>query len=539
MQKNYRKIIFIILSAFFLIIYLGYDEIKAYFGKDIMETAVLSEEEIDSLCEGREDAFLEPDITFNGGKLAYDIDQNMLLIPQSLGEEGFTGKLKAAEGELYFLEDEAFADKAEAIRQNKVFRLFWIKDAECWMYNVYFTGMPVINLQTAAQGEEEKEEREEDEEEGEEKEEGDDEELWSGNVWVYDPYHSAAQYQSSECTWRIRGATTRYYEKKSYKLTLTDNKLSFLGMRKDDDWILHGLYDDDGLIHNKLSYEVWQEIAADNDVKGDEGISMEYAELFVDGTYLGVYGLSERIDKKALSLDEKDILYKCRDQDNPGEDDFYSELTEEMNPAFEWKYPEDFETEDWEPLKRWTEMYCFDGLTDYEEGKAILNMENAVDYNLFNLLTCGMDNIMKNIYYWADYQSDGSYRFIKIPWDLNMTWGNSWIDDYNCNYNRYQEKNLESTDGWTNDMYLLYEQNPEEIGSLLKKRWQELRESIIIKEALYEKVDAQYEYLYASGAYDRNRQKWPPKGDYWSDGYIYEYIDKRIDFLDSYIGQME
>lgn len=88
-------------------------------------------------------------------------------------------------------------------------------------------------------------------------------------------------------------------------------------------------------------------------------------------------------------------------------------------------------------------------------------------------------------------------------------------------------------------MYKLYEQNPEEIGLLLKKRWQELRESIIIKEALYEKADMQYEYLYASGAYERNRQKWPPKGDYWSDDYIYEYIDKRIDFLDSYIGQME
>lgn len=512
-----KKIGVIIASVIFLGIYLCYDKAEAFFSKDIMGIRVLQGEEIDLLCEGKEDAFLEPDLTLNDGKVAYDSEQNMLLIPQSLTEEGFTGKLKASEGELYFLQDDALADKAEAISQNKVFRLFWIKDTQCWMYNVYFTGMPVINMKTISQ----------------------EEELSSGDVWVYDPYHGSTEYQSAECTWHIRGATTRYYEKSSYKLTLTNNKLSFLGMRKDDDWILHGLYDDEGLIHNKLSYEVWQEIAADNHVKGDEGISMEYAELFMDDTYLGVYGLSERIDKKTLSLNEKDILYKCRDQKDPDEDDFYSELTEEMNPTFEWKYPKDFEMEDWEPLKKWTEMYCYDGLTDYEEGKAILNMENAVDYNLFNLLTCGMDNIMKNIYFWADYQSDGSYRFIKIPWDLNMTWGNSWIDDYNCNYNRYQEKNLESTDGWTNDMYKLYEQNPEEIGLLLKKRWQELRESIIIKEALYEKADMQYEYLYASGAYERNRQKWPPKGDYWSDDYIYEYIDKRIDFLDSYIGQME
>ncbi len=308
-------------------------------------------------------------------------------------------------------------------------------------------------------------------------------------------------------------------------------------MRKDDDWILHGLYDDDGLIHNKLSYDVWQEIARDNHVGNDEGISLEWVELFVNDEYRGVYGLSERIDKKELGLSRKDILYKCRDQNDPGADDFYEELTEEMNPVFVLKYPRDFTMDNWEPLKEWVSMYCYDQFESYEKGKAILNMENAIDYNLFNMLTCGMDNIMKNIYFWADYQSDGSYQMIKIPWDLNMTWGNSWIDDHNCNYNRYQTKNIDGDDGWTPDIYKLHESDPQEMGQLLRKRWWELRENIITKEALYEKVDAYLAYLHDSGAYVRNQQKWPPGGDYWSENYIYEYIDGRIDFLDDYIGQ--
>ena len=80
--------------------------------------------------------------------------------------------------------------------------------------------------------------------------------------------------------------------------------------------------------------------------------------------------------------------------------------------------------------------------------------------------------------------------------------------------------------------------NLEEICILLADRWQELRENNITKENLCAKVDAELAYLYASGAYVRNQQKWPPKGDYWQDEYIYEYIDKRIDFLDEYIGQM-
>lgn len=518
-----KKIMVIVCSIVFLGIYLNLGKIQALFDTKVMGVEVLPMEEIEALCEGKEDAYIWPEITLNGNSAAYDMEQNMFLIPQDLSESSFEGKLEVPDGKLYFAEDEALNanavdGKAAAIAENRVFRLFWIRESQCWMYNVYFSGMPVMNITS----------------ETDEDEQG----VTYGNVQVYDQYHSSAAYQSTQCNWHLRGATTLTYEKKSYRLTLTDEKLSFLGMREDDDWILHALYDDEGLIHNKLSYEVWQKIAADNQVSNDEGIRMEYVEVFLDYEYIGVYGLSERIDKKTLNLNDKDILYKCRDQKDPGEDDFYSELTEEMNPTFEWKWPNDFTMEDWEPIRLWSNRHCLNEPFDYEDGKALLNMENAIDYNLFNLLTCGMDNIMKNVYFWADYQSDGSYRMIKIPWDLNMTWGNSWIDDYDCNFNKYQEKNLDAPDGWTPDMYDLYEQNPEEIGELLNDRWQELRESIITKEALYEEVDTQLDYLYSSGAYIRNRQKWPPKGEYWSDSYLYEYIDKRIDFLDSYISQL-
>lgn len=515
MGKARKGLLTIVLFTAFLSFYLFGSELVGRVGNRVMNAEVLSMEEIELLCEGKEDAFMESEIRLGRGKIAYDRGQNLLLVPQDLSIEYFDGQLQVPDGRLYFLEDEALTDKAETIRENKVLRLFWVRDERCWMYNVYFTGMPVVSITSADETEEE---------------------IKKGNIWVYDQYHSASKYQSAECSWHLRGATTRNYEKSSYRLTLTDRKLSFLGMRKDDDWILHALYDDDGLIHNKLSYEVWKEISVSNHVPGDEGISMEYVELFMDDEYVGVYGLSERVDKKALNLDGKDILYKCRDQNEPGEDDFYRELTEDMNPAFELKYPKLFDMEDWEPLKRWVACFLEDKYEDFDSACAILNMENAVDYNLFNLLTCGMDNIMKNIYFWADYQSDGSYQFIKIPWDLNMTWGNSWIDDYDCNYNRFQEKNFETEDGWTEDMYRLYEYEPEKIGALLADRWQELRQNIITKEALYEKLDAWFSYLYDSGAYLRNQLRWPPKGEYWQDDYIYEYVDRRIDFLDGYIG---
>lgn len=509
----------------FLGVYLCCGRLLPWLDDTILGVKVLSSEEIDALCQSKEDALIIPEILLNGNRLPYDSEQNMLLIPQSLWEESFSGRLSAVTeckgGVLRFLKDEeGFGNKKEALRSNRVFRLWWISENTCWMYNVYFTGMPVAFITSA----------------GTENGKGDN----LGKIEVYDQYHSAAAYQSAECKWHLRGATTRNYEKASYRLSLTSNKLSLLGMRKDDDWILHALYDDDGLIHNKLSYEVWREIAGSNSTAYDEGIRVEYIELFMDNTYLGVYGLSERIDKKALSLGNRDILYKCVDQEPPGEDDFYRELTEEMSPTFELKFPEVFTMEDWEPMRQWSEMFLFGEQFDLDRGKALLDMENAVDYNLFNLLTCGMDNIMKNIYFHADYQGTGDddYKLIKIPWDLNMTWGNSWIDSYDCNFNCYQEKNLEAPDGWTPDMEKLYECAPGEIGEALCKRWWELRTSVITRENLCGIVDAQYEYLHDSGAYFRNYQKWPPKGDYWQDDYIYQYIDRRITYLDDYIEQL-
>lgn len=510
-----KKIWFMLASVVILNLYLNYNHIRELFSGDVMGAKVLSMEEIDELCRGKEETRSEDPITLNGGRIAYDEEQNMLLIPQKL-YGGFEGRLRAAQGELYLAWDEGLEDKEGSMRENRVFRLFHITDSSCWMYNVYFSGMPVMEIQSAGEAAGETE----------------------GDMWVCDPYHDALQNQRCTASWHKRGATTANYEKASYKLTLTGAKLSLLGMRRDDDWILHALYDDDGLIHNKLSYEVWREIAQTNHVQGDEGISMEYVELFVDGRYQGVYGLSERIDKKALRMEERDILYKCRDQVPPGEDDFYTELTEEMNPVFEMKYPKNVTKEAWEPLRLWTSVFLTDKSYSYREGKEILNMENAVDYNLFSLLICGMDNIMKNIYFRADYQENGSYRFVKIPWDLNMTWGNSWIDDISCNFNRYREKNIYSSDGWTEDMYALYEQNPEEIGELLESRWAELRREIITKESLHRKADTEIEYLRASGAAIRNGQRWPPQNDYWKEEYLYEYIDGRIDFLDEYIGQM-
>lgn len=529
MKKLYKTAPFIAVSLLLLGIYLYADSNHGTLHNQILSADVLSYEQIDQLSAGKEDIFMVPEITFNDGSIAYDTEQNMLLIPQNLSEDQYDGKLSVSDGKLYFLEDEeGFPNKSESINQNRVFRLFWIRDTQVWMYNVYFTGMPVMCLSTDTTIY--REEPENDDE--------DDEILkWEGSVWLCDPYHTSTSFQITDCDWHKRGATTKNYEKKSYKLNL-GHKKSFLGMRKDDDWILNALYDDAGLIHNKLSYQVWQKIASSNSVANDEGISMEYVELFVDQEYRGVYGLSERIDKKSASLSSHDILYKYRSQEFASEADFYPCGQEPESPIVTIEYPKDFDDSDWNPMHTWISMFNTEQTPDYEKAKSLLNMENAIDYNLFNQLIYGMDNIMKNVYFKAEYQSDGNYQFVKIPWDLNMTWGNSWVDDYNCGFNRYKEENMISPGGFSEDMISLYQTNPSEISEQLLIRWQELRQDIITPENITQMLDQELAYLHGSGAYQRNLQKWPPTCDHWQESQIYEYINGRIAFLDDYYADL-
>ena len=478
---------------------------------------VLSQEEIDLLCLEKEFICFETNITFESCDLGYDETQNMLLIPQNLDKEYFHGTLASENDRLVFLEDSLWNDKENAISSNHVFRLFRIGEDRYWMYNVYFTGMPVAKLSTEQSGEDEN----------------------YGEMWVYDQYRDSSRYQEGKCRFRLRGSSSLYFPKPSYKVTFTEEDFSLLGMRKDDDWILNSLYDDEGLIHNKISYELWRQIAADNQVANDEGISMEYIEVFVDNTYMGVYGLMERVDKKALNLNEMDILYKGEDAKDIGEDDFYLELTEEMSPAFEIKYPQTFSQNHWDPLKEWIYKLNYEQITDYGEAEQILNMENAIDYLLFIMFISGGDNTWKNIYYWADYKQDGTYQMIKIPWDLNMTWGNGWCENHEYHFNLYQEKYIDKVWEWTGDMYYLYHLNPTELGNRMYERWKELRKKIITEENIYSMLDTQFDYIHSSGAYIRDCMFWGSREMYWSDSYIYEYTNQKIDTMEEYLDKLK
>lgn len=520
MDIKKQRIALLLISIAAFIVYLNFSSLRSLLSNKIMSVKVMSEQELADMIADQE-VPEESGIRFDSHPVAFDASSNTFFIPQSLTEEHWEGRLTAERGKLYFLDDEYFRNKSLAIEEGHIFKLYQVDEEKRSEYNVIFTGMPVICLTEESSALE------------------DDETVSYGTVFVFDQYHSAARFQSTNCSFHVRGGTSYGYVKKSYKLELDNKNMSLLGMRKDDDWILNALYDDAGLIHNKLSVQVWQEIASNNQVMNDEGYAMEYAELFLNNEYCGVYALTERVDQQELSLGKKDILYKCRTTRIPEEHNYSNEDTDGMQPIFLLKYPKDFKEEDWDPIKKWVDLFLKGEIDTYEEGADFLNMENAVDANLFCMLMAGTDNTRKNNYFISEYQQDGTYRMKKIPWDMNATWGNPWVDIEECNFTKYDPDCYKDVSIWISDMNTLYYYDRETVSELLRDRWNELRgQGIITKEKIFEMLDRQFGYLHASGAYKRNYERWPNGTEYWSDNYIYEYVDQRIDFLDQYYEQL-
>ncbi len=103
---------------------------------------------------------------------------------------------------------------------------------------------------------------------------------------------------------KIRGQSSKYFKKQSYKITTlkadsTTNNIKFLGLPKENDWILYAPYWDESLIRNNLVYQLWREM-------GYYSPKTKYVEFVLNNDYRGIYVLTEKIkiDKNRFNLNK-------------------------------------------------------------------------------------------------------------------------------------------------------------------------------------------------------------------------------------------
>ena len=328
-------------------------------------------------------------------------------------------------------------------------------------------------------------------------------------------------------------------------------KVKILGMGKDNDWALLAPYSDKSMMRDLLAFELarpWMYFAPHG----------KYCELFLDGTYYGVYIMIETVGKgkNRLNLEDPGTEGDALTGGYLVEVDRTDEVTytSKYHPVsssgraysnryinYQYKSP-DYEDMTEEQLNYLhNQIDAMEGaldasnFTDPEQGyRKYLDVMSFVDYQLAQEFAHNVDGyrLSTKMFKWNDSIDS---RFKLVLWDFNLGYGNS--DYYNGWYTNtwvWQNNNLLYNSGDTQLVpFWWYKLNQDPYyTNLLQSRWAQYRHTNFSEEKLMATVDSMANALTAQGAEARNSQAWPRWGQYvWPNQYIAQNFNDEISHL--------
>ena len=334
----------------------------------------------------------------------------------------------------------------------------------------------------------------------------------------------------------FRGATSQLYPKKSMDTELwtsSDGLItrdhSFLGMRSDDDWHFFALYNEPARFNNYVGHKLWRSIAKvpyeDAEPEATMGIDQKYVEVFLNGSYHGIFLLTEQLDRKQLKLKKhngstRGYMAKGVDNDygtwmaNPL---WCCDNTSEYWLGFERMYPT--EVIDWMP------MYDHINYLVNSSPQVLWNDQNnhfhtanSIDWFLHTNALYALDNTSKNVI-WARY--DDNHPYFLVAWDLDgimgTNWNGEWINEYNgLLSNPFFDKLLQDcrTGGWVDQ---------------LLTRFDQLKTQGYLNDSIVTWISSAHLLLNETGAYNREMTAWGCAPEYLAQHL--EWLQRRLSYL--------
>jgi hypothetical protein len=267
----------------------------------------------------------------------------------------------------------------------------------------------------------------------------------------------------------LRGRSSSGFPKTQYALELRnpdgtdDDSVDLFGMGADADWVLNGMFIDRALLRNRLAYDLYRAM-------GHVAPDSAYAELTLNGDYLGVFHLCERIERGAERVDIPPDDGTGSSFIVKGSDVGYAS-TVQYNP-WEGVYPKVQPAGVAERLAT-AEAAILVGDAGVWD---VLDQGELIDFLILE------ETLKNNDAFWLSHhlytRADGKLGL--IPWDLDLTLGQP---SYNDN---------ERSDLWLAYRSALINTPAHAPGgpAALQARWAELRGGILATDALTARIDA-------------------------------------------------
>ena len=453
----------------------------------------------------------------NGQALGYDAESNTFYCTLGLdnGEAWPQIHLTApgAKGvSLCFVDDYAYDWCAEAICDGYEYQIMSYTDDAFSYASLVFTGLPIISLETQEAL------------------------LPHEDIPVQVSISAAGAAGFSACARaHERGDTSlRMRPKHGIKVEFTrradgthktEQEMPLLG--RTDEFILIACSMDYLLIRDKLSWDLWNGISSGDEAFGPRETA--YCEVFAGDRYLGVYVMMKPYDyaqelaKLGPDVPAADSLYRLAGR-SVHEDD-KPVIQDHRGMYYEQHYVPSGETGHASLLPYLALFAQEDDAAFSEKALELLDIDSVIRYALF-VQACGMtDNEHNNLYIVA-HRTEGSYRYLFAPWDLDVSWG------------RDDEENAEV---WYE--FPIFDRLVElDCGGVVRDRlaaiWQEMRENGFSGENVGRLLDGYNAALNDSGAFYRDAVRWNRPNSYSENYNIFSYASARFEMMDRRIEEM-
>lgn len=251
----------------------------------------------------------------------------------------------------------------------------------------------------------------------------------------------------------LQGFTGPSYPKKNYDFDLiapNGDKIdtSLLGMPAENDWILKAEYLDHTLIKNTLTYEMSRRM-------GRYAPRTRFCELLLDGEYIGVFTLTEKIKRGANRVD----IAKLAPTDISGVDltgGYIIEMNINGDPAdwvsdyepinyatcgldVEFKHV-DPKADEIDPIQHDYIKSYVDSFEQVLQGNDFLNPETGyrkyisvksfIDFLITNEFSVNYDSYGRSTYLYKEKATNGNQLKIGPPWDYDRAYNDSpegWV----------------------------------------------------------------------------------------------------------------
>lgn len=354
----------------------------------------------------------------------------------------------------------------------------------------------------------------------------------------------------------LRGQTSQGFPKKPYAVELRDTlgadlEASLLGMPKNEDWILYATYNDKTFMRDILIYKLARQL-------GWYASRTRYCELVLNGEYMGVYVLMEKIkrgknrvniakmDTTCIAGDELTGGYIIKaDKKDDDEDCWYSKYPGNgYNREFIYEYPK---TEDITPEQKEYIKNYFDTFEDVLAGPNFADTANGyskyidvnsfIDYMLLTEFCKNVDGFRISTYMYKQRDSQGGKLFMGPLWDYNNAFGNC---DYAMGpYSTGWQLDFDPPnppDGDKREIIFWFKRLLEDkaFADKLNARWFQLRGTALKYENITAVMDSLA--LVVDEAKERNFERWPILDEIvWPNPYIWYTYAGEVAYLKTWI----